>query len=318
MSKAKLVVTSDPEKTTLSQKHAEVVCDQLKRTGLGGHDHAFAGPSSYDVTLDAEDFSFSHEGASDRVSGFAHLFDLEEEPQFRDADYNIVATQSRRKKLLVADMESTIIEQECLDELADYVGLRDRVSEITERAMQGELDFEEALRERVRLLRGLSIDLLEDLYTSKVTLMSGAETLVATMAANGAHCALVSGGFTWFTSRIAQRLGFQSHQANELIIENGKLTGEVGMPILGRAAKKQALDRLCRELNITPTDAITVGDGANDLDMLTAAGEAGGIGVAFHAKPLVAQTAPHRIDHGDLTALLYLQGYTQDAFASPK
>jgi len=228
------------------------------------------------------------------------------------ADVNVVPDDaSRRKKLLVADMESTIIEQECLDELADHIGLRDRISEITARAMRGEIAFEEALKERVGLLKGLNADVLEKLY-DRITLVPGARELVATMRANGAYCALVSGGFTFFTERIAARLGFHTHQANTLDIVDGRLTGTVSPPILGREAKLAALERLRRELNLQPEETLAVGDGANDLDMIRAAG----LGVAFRAKPIVAAEAKVSIRHGDLTALLYLQGYTRKEFVA--
>ncbi|MCL4766901.1 MAG: phosphoserine phosphatase SerB [Hyphomicrobiaceae bacterium] len=222
-------------------------------------------------------------------------------------DVNVVQHDdaSRRKKLLVADMESTVIEQECLDELADYVGLRARISEITERAMRGELVFEAALAERVRLLGGLDAGTLETLYRERVTPMPGAHELVATMRRNGAFCALVSGGFTYFTERIAARLGFDSHQANTLDIAEGKLAGTVARPVLGREAKLGALERLRRELGLAAPETLAVGDGANDLDMIRAAG----LGVAFRAKPIVADAAQAAVRHGDLTALLYLQGY---------
>jgi len=227
-------------------------------------------------------------------------------------DVNVVSDDaSRRKKLLVADMESTIIEQECLDELADHIGLRDRISEITARAMRGEIAFEEALKERVGLLKGLDADVLEKLY-DRITLVPGARELVATMRANGAYCALVSGGFTFFTERIAARLGFHTHQANTLDIVDGRLTGTVSPPILGREAKLAALERLRRELNLQPEETLAVGDGANDLDMIRAAG----LGVAFRAKPIVAAEAKASIRHGDLTALLYLQGYSKSEFVS--
>jgi len=227
-------------------------------------------------------------------------------------DVNVVPDDAkRRKKLLVADMESTIIEQECLDELADHIGLRDRISEITARAMRGEIAFEEALKERVGLLKGLNADVLEKLY-DRITLVPGARELVATMRANGAYCALVSGGFTFFTERIAARLGFHTHQANTLDIVDGRLTGTVSPPILGREAKLAALERLRRDLNLQPEETLAVGDGANDLDMIRAAG----LGVAFRAKPIVAAEAKVSIRHGDLTALLYLQGYTRKEFVA--
>ncbi len=228
-------------------------------------------------------------------------------------DVNVVDDiASRRKKLLVADMESTIIEQECLDELADHVGLRARISEITERAMRGEIAFEGALAERVSLLKGLDAGVLETLYTERVTLMPGAPELVATMRRDGAWCALVSGGFTFFTERIAARLGFDSHQANTLDIGDGRLAGTVSPPILGREAKLAALERLRGELRLAPQETMSVGDGANDLAMIKAAG----LGVAFRAKPIVAAEAKAAVRYGDLTALLYLQGYRRDEFTN--
>jgi phosphoserine phosphatase len=227
-------------------------------------------------------------------------------------DVNIVADEPapRRKKLLVADMESTIIEQECLDELAGYLGLRPKIADITERAMRGELNFEAALKERVTLLKGLNAGVLDDLYANRVTLMLGAETLIATMQANGAYCALVSGGFRFFTEKIAARLSFDFEQANRLDIVDGRIAGTVAEPILGRVAKLAALERLALERGLKPADTLAAGDGANDLAMITAAG----LGVAFRAKPVVAAAAAAAITHGDLTALLYLQGYRWDEF----
>jgi phosphoserine phosphatase len=216
-----------------------------------------------------------------------------------------------RRRLLVADMESTIIQQECLDELADYAGLRERIAAITERAMRGELDFAAALQERVSLLAGLDARALQEIYDERVTVMPGAATLIATMRADGATCALVSGGFTFFTERIAARLGFDTQQANVLDLAGGKIAGTVTEPILGREAKRAALERLAHDKGLALSDTMAVGDGANDLAMIGAAG----LGVAFRAKPLVAATAPASILHGDLTALLYLQGYRRDAFA---
>jgi len=208
-------------------------------------------------------------------------------------------------------MESTIIENEMLDELADFVGARDRVADITRRAMNGELDFAAAVRERVALLRGLPESVL-NAAMQRVRIMPGAPQLVATMRAHGAYTALVSGGFTWFTGRIKERLGFDSHQANELVVLGGHLMGRVREPILGREAKEAALRQLAADRGLTPEDAVTVGDGANDLPMLKAAG----LGVAFHAKPAVAAEARIRITHGDLRSLLYLQGYRDDEIVS--
>lgn len=221
-----------------------------------------------------------------------------------------VANGSLRRGLLVADMESTIIEQECLDELAEYAGIRDRIVEITARAMRGELDFEAALRERVGLLAGLDARILQEIYDERVTLMPGAATLVATMQANGATCALVSGGFSFYTERIAARLAFDTQQANTLDIVDGKIAGTVAEPILGREAKRAALQRLAAEHGLELSATLAVGDGANDLDMLAAAG----LGVAYRAKPIVAEKARVSIVHGDLTALLYLQGYRRSEF----
>jgi phosphoserine phosphatase len=227
-------------------------------------------------------------------------------------DVNLVPDdgEKRHKKLLVADMESTIIEQECLDELADYVGLRPQIAAITERAMRGELEFEAAIKERVGLLKGLHEGVLDDLYKMRVTLMPGAQTLISTMLANGAYCALVSGGFRFFTEKIAARLGFDTEQANRLVIADGKIAGTVAEPILGREAKLAVLERLTRERGLKHADSLAVGDGANDLSMIAAAG----LGVAFRAKPKVAAAAAASIRHGDLTALLYLQGYHWDEF----
>lgn len=227
-------------------------------------------------------------------------------------DVNVITAepQLRRNRLLVADMESTIIEQECLDELADFVGLRERISDITARAMRGELDFEAAVKERVGLLAGLDVAALEEVYAQRVTLMPGAETLIRTMKKNGAFCALVSGGFDFFATRIKDRLGFDDCQANRLETAGGKLTGKVIEPILGREAKLAALEGFKKDLGLTRALTMATGDGANDLAMI----KASGLGVAFRAKPLVAAEADAAITHGDLTALLYLQGYSRNEF----
>lgn len=226
-------------------------------------------------------------------------------------DCVVQEAHDRRRHILVADMDSTMIDQECIDELADVVGLKEHVASITARAMNGEIEFEGALRERVALLEGLETAIIDRVIAERITLASGARELVATMNAAGAFTLLVSGGFTTFTDSIAAMLGFQEHQANTLLANGGRLTGKVAEPILGRAAKADALRAVSARLGLTPNDAIAVGDGANDLDMVCLAGT----GVALHAKPAVAAAAPHRIDHGDLTALLYMQGYRQDDFA---
>ena len=225
-------------------------------------------------------------------------------------DLAIQEAETRRKKLLIADMDSTMIEQECIDELAAEVGLKEKVAEITARAMNGELDFEFALRERVGLLKGLSLSVVDDVIKNRITLMSGGKTLVATMKKHGGYCALVSGGFTVFTGPISKEIGFDEHRSNLLLEEDGILTGQVGDPILGKQAKVDALNEISDKLGITPDDAIAVGDGANDLGMLQLAGS----GVALHAKPTVAAQAKIKMDHADLTALLYLQGYRKSDF----
>lgn len=228
-----------------------------------------------------------------------------------------LAARRLRKRLLVADMESTIIQQELIDEIADYVGRRAEIEAITARAMRGELEFESALKKRVAMFAGLDASVLDEVYLTRVTLMPGAETLVRTMRANGAYCALVSGGFTVFTGRVAARLGFDEHRANVLEIENGKLTGRVREPILGRAAKRTALEEIAERLGLAPSETIAVGDGANDLDMLAAAG----LGVAYHAKPMVQEAARRLatgavVNDGDLTELLRLQGYAESEFVT--
>lgn len=228
-------------------------------------------------------------------------------------DVNLVpaAANLRRKRLLVADMEATIIEQECLDELAGYVGLRDRISAITKRAMRGELEFEAALKERVAMLKDVGSHVLEAVY-DRVSMTPGASTLVATMRRHGATCALVSGGFTFFAARIASRLGFDTFQANVLEMAEDRVAGTVAMPILGREAKQAFLENLRDQLNLSASQTLAVGDGANDLGMIKAAG----LGVAFRAKPIVAAEAAASIVHGDLTALLYLQGYRREEFVT--
>jgi phosphoserine phosphatase len=228
-------------------------------------------------------------------------------------DLVIQEAETRRKQILIADMDSTMIGQECIDELADMVGLKDEVSTITARAMNGEIAFEPALRERVALLKGLPVSVVDEVIAQRITLTSGGPELIATMKARGFYTALVSGGFTVFTQKIAVKLGFDENRANVLLEKDGLLTGEVAEPILGKQAKVDALLDIAARLGTTPLDAMAVGDGANDLGMLGLSGS----GVALHAKPTVAAQAKIRIDHGDLTALLYIQGYRRTDFAAP-
>ncbi|MDS7597487.1 phosphoserine phosphatase SerB [Agrobacterium tumefaciens] len=228
----------------------------------------------------------------------------------RKIDVVIQEQETRRKKILIADMDSTMIGQECIDELAAEVGLKEKVSAITARAMNGEIAFEPALRERVALLKGLPVSVVDDVIEKRITLTPGGKELIATMKAKGYYTALVSGGFTVFTGRVAAMLGFDENRANLLGEENGLLDGTVAEPILGKQAKVDALNDIAGKLGLTPDEAMAVGDGANDLGMLHLAGS----GVALHAKPAVAAEAQMRIDHGDLTALLYIQGYRKTDF----
>lgn len=226
-------------------------------------------------------------------------------------DAALLPAQNRRKKLLVADMESTVIAEECLDELAATAGIGKEIAAITERAMRGELDFETALRKRVGLLRGMPVSGLETLR-NRLTLLPGAQTLVATMRAHGAYTALVSGGFTFFTEPVAARLGFQVQFANRLGITDGKLDGTVADPILGRAAKAELLAALARKHDLSLGQTLAVGDGANDVEMVKHAG----LGIGYRGKPLLASVAVANICHADLTALLYLQGYKREEFVA--
>ncbi|AWZ01381.1 phosphoserine phosphatase [Rhodobiaceae bacterium] len=282
--------------TELTQDHVDAVASALKTPGAS--DWLNAGHAC-DLPLEAVDTS-TIEAARTALKGAA-------------IDVVCQPLAHRRKKLLVADMDSTIIEQECIDELADALGIRDAISEITERAMRGELEFEPALRERVGLLKGLAESELQRVYETQITETPGGRMLCATMRKHGGTCALVSGGFTFFTERVAKSVGFTSNQANTLLVENGALTGEVSDPILGREAKVSALKSLAANLKIDPRETMAVGDGANDLGMI---GEAG-LGVAFRAKPVVAAAAPAQINHGDLSALLYIQGYRSDEIVNP-
>jgi len=225
----------------------------------------------------------------------------------RKVDANVVPNAHRKKRVLIADMDSTIIGCECIDEIADYAGVKPQIAAITERAMRGEIPFEGALRERVALLKGLPEATLKRVYAERVRLNDGARILVQTMNRAGAKTALISGGFTFFTSRVAEAAGFATQKANVLEVESGKLAGTVREPILGREAKLQSLVALAHESGIDMKDTLAIGDGANDLGMITAAG----LGIAYRAKPIVAGAAHARLDHGDLSAVLYLQGYRE-------
>ena len=223
------------------------------------------------------------------------------------ADICVHDYKTAKKSLLICDMDSTLIGQECIDELADFAGVKERVSAITERAMRGEIGFEGALEERVGLLEGLDLSVLQRCFDERISLNHGAKTLCQTMKAHGAKTAIVSGGFTFFTERVAKLCGFESHQANTLIEADGKLTGKVGYPILGREAK---YDALMTQSGDMPLDAVAIGDGANDLAMI----EASGLGIAYYAKPAVAKAAHCAVNYTDLTSALYFQGYKDSEF----
>jgi phosphoserine phosphatase len=255
------------------------------------------GPDAVDILFNAES-AVDQRSLAERLRGTTSGIDIVVQP-----------AAARRKKLFLADMDSTMIEQECIDELADYVGLKAHVAAITERAMRGDIAFEPALRERVALLEGLSISVIDEVLRDRIRLTAGGKSLVATMRANGAITCMVSGGFTLFTDRIAAMIGFDKSRANRLTLVDGhKLAGKVADPVFGRDGKRAALIELRQDLGLAKNDTMAIGDGANDLDMILEAG----LGVAYHAKPKIAATAPARIDHGDLTALLYVQGYRRE------
>lgn len=257
------------------------------------------GPGALDLQLEADAVAPLRAGLDDLLGGAL-------------VDVCVQPWSGRRKRLLIADMDSTIIGCECIDELADYAGAKAEVAAVTEAAMRGELDFEAALRARVARLRGLPLAEVDRCWRERVRLNPGAEILVRTMAAHGARCVLVSGGFTAFTARVGPAAGFHAAQANRLLDDGERLTGEVADPILGREAKLEALTRETGALGVGPPAALAVGDGANDLAMIAAAG----LGVAYRAKPIVAAQADARVDHADLTALLHFQGYRREAFAA--
>jgi phosphoserine phosphatase len=227
-------------------------------------------------------------------------------------DFAVLPTEGRRKKLLVADMDSTMIGQECIDELAAFVGLKEHVAAITERAMRGEIAFEPALRERVALLKGLDIGVVDEVLRERITLTPGGREMIGTMRAHGAYTALVSGGFTLFTDRIRDMIGFNEDRSNCLITEGNQLAGLVAEPILGKAAKLATLKELRETRGLAHHETVGIGDGANDLDMINESG----LGIAFHAKPKVAAAAQVSIRHADLTAILYLQGFAREDFTT--
>jgi phosphoserine phosphatase len=257
------------------------------------------GPGAVDWLVEADDVSAVRATATQAVADLP-------------VDVCVQPFAGRRKRLFIADMDSTIIGCECLDELADFAGVKAEVAAITERAMRGEIAFEGALRERVARLKGLPTEVLDRCYRERVRLNPGASTLVRTMSAHGVHCVLVSGGFESFTGPVSKAAGFAGHQANRLIQADGRLTGEVAEPILGREAKLEALQLHAAHLGLAFEDVLAVGDGANDLAMI----EAAGLGVAYRAKPVVAARADAKVDHSDLTALLYFQGYDHAAFVA--
>ena len=287
-------LVANPSNPVLTPAIAEKAADAVKASGL----YWLADGIACDIALrDGSDIAAARDTILAVIAG-------------APIDLAVQEAETRRKKLLIADMDSTMIGQECIDELAAEVGLKGKVAAITARAMNGEIAFEPALRERVALLKGLPVSVVDDVIEKRITLTPGGRELIATMKAKGYYTALVSGGFTVFTSRIAATLGFDENRANILLAEDGRLTGEVAEPILGKQAKVDALTDISERLGISPEEAMAVGDGANDLGML----HLSGAGVALHAKPAVAAEAKIRIDHGDLTALLYLQGYRKSDF----
>ncbi len=281
----------DPTSPTLAPALVESL-----RNAWGGGDAQWLAPD------EAAEFTLEH--CPD------NQWDVWADLQQMGVDLIVQPAAGRRKKMLLADMDSTMIQQECIDELAEEAGVGARVKDITARAMNGELDFEGALTERVTLLKGLPESVIDEVLENRITLMPGGKALLATMKAEGAYAALVSGGFTAFTAKVAAELGFDENRANTLMVENGKLTGEAARPILGRAAKVEALEQITARLGLSEADVMAVGDGANDLGMLGRAGA----GVALHAKPSVAAECDIRINHGDLSALLFIQGYARSEF----
>lgn len=291
-----------PAESELVQTDIALVADMAGAAGfdLVGQD-VLAEGEALDLQLHSRPES-QHDGLIARLKTELERIDAIFQPQ----------DDNRRKKLLISDMDSTIIQQECIDELADEMGIKPKVAEITERAMHGELDFKMALRERVELLKGLEIAALQRVYDNRITFMPGAKELVATMHKHGAYCMLVSGGFTYFTSKVRDALGFDTDSANILEVAEGKLSGSVVEPILDKEAKLFSLKEAAFSHDTRLAQCLALGDGANDLPMLLAAG----LGIAYHAKPAVRAAARACINHADLRAALYAQGYRKDEFVS--
>ena len=296
------LVCPDPAVLPAAQERAELALPKVSARATG---HRLLGPGALDLEVRA-DLALSRPEVVKAVREMVGVA-IEGLP----ADFAVQSTEGRRKTLFVADMDSTIIGCECLDELADFAGVKDKVAAITERAMRGEIDFPGALRERVAMLKGLNVSALAQCYAERVRLNPGARTLVQTLRAHRVRCVLVSGGFTFFTGRVAEAAGFHADRANRFIEDGDVLAGLVGEPILGREAKLAALEEEAAKLGVAPSAAIAIGDGANDLAMI----EAAGLGIAYCAKPVVAAQADCRIDHADLTAVLYFQGYAYEDFA---
>ncbi|PKA42950.1 phosphoserine phosphatase SerB [Rhizobium sullae] len=290
-------LVANPSNPVLTPRFAEQAAETVKASGL----YWLADGIACDIAL--------RDGTDTQAAEANILAIIASAP----IDLVVQEAETRRKKLLIADMDSTMIGQECIDELAAEVGLKDEVAAITARAMNGEIAFEPSLRERVALLKGLPVSVVDEVIAKRITLTPGGPELIATMKSKGCYTALVSGGFTVFTNRIAAILGFDENRANILLEEDGQLSGFVAEPILGKQAKVDALSDISARLGISTEEAIAVGDGANDLGMIHLAGS----GVALHAKPTVAAEAKMRINHGDLTALLYIQGYRKTNFVTP-
>ena len=290
-----LTLIGNASSAPLEPAHLERVCRRLATTGeTAWLAEGIACDLFLDSALSADEIT---EQARDALSGTA-------------VDSVCTPAKGRRKRLLVSDMDSTVIDQECIDELGDAIGLGPQIREITAAVVSGNMSPPDALHRRLALMRGMDRHVLHSVYDERISLRAGALTLVQTMRHHGAFCILVSGGFDFFTRRIADRIGFHAHQGNKLAFEDGKLTGEVVEPILGRSAKLNALRRLCDERGLEPSEVLAVGDGANDIKMI----EAAGLGVAFHGSDSLRKQANACIDHGDLTALLYIQGFCESEF----